>query len=154
MNRHTVTIRERITLEAIGRNLGKIILVVVLGLAGIRAIAVYGDRTATPATLPSGVAPASDATLTVIMRGNIAEFSDSPWYGSLHLDGGSPDVAVKDGLLIVATVLAPDDIAAASQICHTVAAMTHDPNTASQLPINGVVVISGGQKVTDCRPPN
>jgi hypothetical protein len=154
MNRHTVTLRERITPEALGANLGKIVLVIVLGLAGIRAIAVYGDRTVTPAALPPGVAPARDATLTAIMRANIAEFSDASWYSSLHLDGGSPDVAVKDGLLIVATILAPDDIAAASQICHTVAAMTHDPNTASQLPINAVVVISGGQKVTDCRPPN
>jgi hypothetical protein len=57
MNRKTVTLRERITPEAIGRNWRRIALVVVLALLALRAIAVYGDSPAPPGAPPPAAAP-------------------------------------------------------------------------------------------------
>ncbi|HEY8869173.1 MAG TPA: hypothetical protein VIM30_07250 [Candidatus Limnocylindrales bacterium] len=108
------------------------------------------SRTAGP-VVPAAQGP-SDTQLTATMIGNIKALSGSAWYGSLHLNGTDPDVSVSSGVLFVATLLPQDDTTDGASICHSVAAITNDPDTAKPLGILSVVVISGGKKIADCRP--
>jgi hypothetical protein len=135
-----------------GRSFIRVIAVIALAILGLVVVGTVLRKPA--ATIPAVAQGSSDSALTAIMAGNLAEFRSSDWYGSLHLNAGAPDVAVRDGVLFVATILPAGDIATATTICHAAAALTNDPNTSRPLGIIGVVVISGGQKITDCRPPN
>ena len=62
------------------------------------------------------------------------------------ITGTSPDIAVTDGVLIVAT----SHPAKAAALCRSVAADTNDPDTAAPLGVKRVVIISGGQQIADC----
>jgi hypothetical protein len=127
--------------------------VVLVGGAAVLVLVVIGSLLGgSGGSSPSRVT-GSDDQLTAIMRANIIDlYSTSDWYPALRQDPDGLDLGVRDGIVIVATLLPSDDVATADRICRAVAAVTNDPDTAAPLGISGVVVISGAQKVADCRP--
>jgi hypothetical protein len=126
------------------RVFGTIIVVLVL-LGG----AAYLQGIRSPATTPPVAAPAglSDGALETMMVETLNNVRDST--AAIPRDGsGSPDIAVRGGVLFVAT----NDPSAAAELCRTVAGMMHDPDTGAALPISAVAVIQGNDKLADCRP--
>ena len=136
----------------IGRSRGFILAVVTcLIVAACTSPAPTGTAGPGPARSDAQL---TDAQLTAAMIENLNLWRESPWFAQLHLNGGQPDVAVRDGVLSVATDLAPGDIAAATDLCRTVAAITHDSTNSQPLGILGVVITGGGGTIVDCRPPD
>jgi hypothetical protein len=124
-----------------GENVGKMRRVLVLAVA----FGLFGCQPAAPAR--------SDADLTAVMLSNVAELDTAnTWYPLLLTDGTHLDLGVKNGVLIVATLLSQTDTADAAIICSNIAAETNDPDTAKPLGISGVVIISGGKQIADCAP--
>jgi hypothetical protein len=124
--------------------------IIVIGLVVFAAYQLT-KQPASPAT-PAPAQSASDATIKAAMIGNLRDQSASTWYAAIHLDNGLPDIAVTGGVLIVATLLEPTAIAAATSVCHSIAAFTNDSNTAAPLGVKQVTIISGGQRLVDCKP--
>lgn len=93
-----------------------------------------GRRLSTPSTSPV------DAQTEAKMIENLREMD-------FEGIGTSPELAVRDGVLMVSML---GDHANAAALCRSVAAVTNDPDTAEPLGVKRVVIISGGRQVADC----
>ena len=111
-------------------------LIAAWAVAGLVACAAPPAPTPAPASEPVG---GPDAQIKAAMIENLR---------AMNFDGigTNPDIAVTDGVLIVAT----SDPAKAAVLCRNVAAVTNDPHTAARLGVKRVVIISGGEQIADC----
>jgi len=103
-------------------------------------------RTPTQAPAPAK----SDATMASQLRASIVTVygeSRPSWY--VYLGGGTPDVAVRDGVGIVATSLAPGDEGIARIICRAIAAVVFDAN-GDAIGISDLIVIGAGESLATC----
>lgn len=123
------------------RHTGRNILLAIVGiLAAAWVIGVVARQPAIGG--PASTPPTSDAAIKAAMSENLADVA------GVKQDPGGPDIAVSDGVLVVASTLEID----ADTLCRSVAARTNSPDTAAPLGVIAVTIISGGQQLATCKP--
>lgn len=99
-------------------------------------------------TLPTAAAKSDTAMASELRSSIVTVYGDSQpsWYAYL---GAPPDVAVRDGVGIIATSLAAADEALAATICRAIAAVVFDAN-GDPIGVSDILVIAGGQQLATC----
>jgi ABC-type glycerol-3-phosphate transport system substrate-binding protein len=98
----------------------------------------------------SSLEPAKAAALVESIEIVYGSDPQPDWYAYL---GSSPDVAVRDGVAVVATSLDAGDEAIAETMCANIAAVTFDDN-AEPIGISDVVILAGGEAIAECETPD
>ncbi len=125
-----------------------VVVVVVLALISSRGSGSSGPYVPNP----------TEAHLAAVLAGNVKDlYATDDWYVTLQQVAGLPNIEVVASTAFVFTRIANTDLGKANAltICHNVAAVTNDPDTAQPLGIRHVKVDggSGNDELASCDPP-
>ncbi|GAC1673870.1 MAG: hypothetical protein NVS9B8_16490 [Candidatus Limnocylindrales bacterium] len=119
-------------------------------MSGMRKVVVLATALVALAAVGTAVAPkedtAAEARLAATLAGNVKDaFGTDDWYPVLRQSGGLPSIQVVAATAFVFTRIDSTALGKSNAvpICHNVAAVTNDPNTAAPLGIRHVKVEGG-----------